>query len=143
MRDNDYGFREGDVIVHDVGSETNESTWVRDASGAWMAPSGGVRGDEVARHWLVANLGKLIHRSSRASPPVTVARRAVTGGINGRDFDEANFKILHKRAEAVLEVGTLVWAPGEAVAYAFVLPIGARDDLADILADIDFAVEEA
>lgn len=48
---------------------------------------------------------------------------------------------LRERAEALLEAGTLVWAPGETVAYAFVVPIQFRDDLADALADLS-ATEE-
>jgi hypothetical protein len=49
---------------------------------------------------------------------------------------------LVKRAEALLDSGTLVWAPGETVAYAFVVPCEARNDLADVLADIQFAEDD-
>jgi hypothetical protein len=40
------------------------------------------------------------------------------------------------RAERLLEQGTLVWAEGSTVAYAFVVPIAARDDLADAFGDL-------
>lgn len=57
---------------------------------------------------------------------------------NGPWYPSA-FNELRRRAEALLQAGTLVHAPGETVAYAFVVPIELRDALADALADIDVA----
>lgn len=57
----------------------------------------------------------------------------------GCDQGVTKWELLQKRADRLLRAGTLVFPPGERVAYAFVVPIEVRDDLAEILADIEMS----
>ena len=60
--------------------------------------------------------------------------------------DEAREQVharIIKLAEEMLDKGTLVFAPGSRVAYAFVVPIEAHDDLTDAFGDLDLVEDEA
>jgi len=57
------------------------------------------------------------------------------------NLEEVRTRII-KLAEEMLDKGTLVFAPGSRVAYAFVVPAAARDDLYDAFADLALVEDE-
>lgn len=79
-------FAPGDVIVHDLGSDTNESTWVRGEDGNWRTGDKHpvVHNDKMAQIWIDGNFGKLIHTAAR-KPLIKVPTKPTLGRVSFTD----------------------------------------------------------